>query len=175
MACEKWLAEWKRTAGSFHWFGKAQSWFRNCVPEEKHKLFGKQRYVWGFPVPSDPGLGCHGRDAASTGCSNVALFHLFHIPKVQREDPSVTSQIRQTQADPFLWGPFHGRAQLVWVTCHCRGKGGQVCGTSGMWNSSCIQSWSEWVVRGTAHCLWNQKHLVSGQDVSEMEKSFEIP
>lgn len=25
------------------------------------------------------------------------------------------------------------------------------------------------------HCHWNQKHLVSGQDVSETEKSFEIP
>lgn len=141
----------------------------------------KAQAVWETKIclrlscPLRPGLGCHGRDAASTGCSNVALFHMFHIPKVQREDPSVTSQIRQTQADPFLWGPFHGRAQLVWVTGHCRGKGGQVCGTSGVWNSSCIQSWSEWVVRGTAHCLWNQKHLVSGQDVSEMEKSFEIP
>lgn len=39
--------------------------------------------------------------------------HLFHIPKVQREDPSVTSQIRQTQPDPFPYGPFHGRALLV--------------------------------------------------------------
>lgn len=30
----------------------------------------------------------------STGGLNVALFHLSHIPEVQREGPSVTSQIR---------------------------------------------------------------------------------
>lgn len=37
------LQEWKRTAGSLHWFGKAQSWFRNCVSEEKHKLVWERK------------------------------------------------------------------------------------------------------------------------------------
>lgn len=96
MACEKWLAEWKRTAGSFHWFGKARCWFRNCVPEKSTNWLRDEDRS---PLPL--AWDVMGELHLSTGGSSVALFHLFHVLKVQREDPSVTSQIRQSQPDPF--------------------------------------------------------------------------
>lgn len=111
----------------------------------------------------------------STGGSNVALFHLFHIPKLQRENPSVTSQVREIQLDPFPLGPFHGRALLEHMTSHCSmatSVGWLECGAPRA-SSHGLSDWR--VLRGTAHCHWNQKHLLSRQDVSETEKSFEIP
>lgn len=110
------LQEWEKTAGSVHWFGKAQSCFRNCVPEEKHKLLWERKIGLRVShplclVPWDVMGELH----LNTEDPNVVLFYLFHITKVQREDPSIISQIQVmwTYPDPFPKEPLHVRASLA--------------------------------------------------------------
>jgi len=89
------LREWKRTAGNFHWFGKAQSWFRNYVPEEEHKLLWERKMCLRLSCPLClmPG-DVMGELHLNTWAPNVVLFHLYHISEVWREEPSVISQIQ---------------------------------------------------------------------------------
>lgn len=89
--------EWKTTAGRFHWFGKAQPCFRICVSEEKHKLLWERKIGLGlFSLLCLMPWDIMGELHLSTGDPKVVLFLLFHIPKVQGEDPSVICQIKVT-------------------------------------------------------------------------------
>lgn len=65
------------------------------VPEEKHKLLWERKIGLRLsrPLCLMP-WDVMGELHLNTADPNVVLLHLFHIPKVQREDPSVTSQIQ---------------------------------------------------------------------------------
>lgn len=113
-----------------------------------------------------------------TSAQGVQMWRYFTCSTYQKckgETPLSPLKLGKTNPIHFPKDPF------MKSTVGVDGRSLQRAVGPGLWDergtprasSHGLTEW--WVLRGTAHCHWNQKHLVPGQDVSEMEKSFEIP
>lgn len=180
------LQEWKRTAGRFHWFGKAQSWFRNCSRREAQAALGEEDRSEALPSTLPDALGHHGRAAPQHRGPKCGIISL--VPHTKGAKGRPLCHLSNSGKVDLAWSI--SQRTISWESIvsvgesHYRWQYGQLSGSTGGGNSSYLQSWSDCdecrealeKMSSIVCSRWNQQHLI-GQDIglSEMELFFEVP
>lgn len=95
MACENRLAGMEKNSKKFLLVWKDSVLIQKlCLRRDAQAALGEEGRSETFPSTLSNALGCHGRAIPQHRELNVVLFPLFCVPKMQRKDPSVSSQIR---------------------------------------------------------------------------------